>query len=53
MRSTSFNGMNRLRIDSESVEIENRDIVSGINAIWKRIACLDPNAKGAINRFAQ
>ena len=37
----------------EKVAIEYLLIVKGMSAIWKRMACIEPNSIGGISRFAQ
>jgi hypothetical protein len=52
MRIALFSGMKRSNTVPESDAIENRDIVRGSKAIWKRMANLEPYTNGGAIRFA-
>lgn len=49
--SARFNGTIVFTKESPRAEMEYLDIVRGINAIWKRIACIEPNSRGGIVTF--
>ena len=53
MRSALLRGTKRSRTDSESVAMEKRDMVSGIKAIWRRLACIKAKSRGGPMRLSQ
>lgn len=53
MATLLFSGRYRFNLLPDKHDMEYRDIVKGMRAIWKRIACLDPNRNGGMILLAQ
>ena len=53
IRSILFSGKNLSNKELDREDIVYRDMDKGKSAIWNRIACIDPNSRDGMIRFAQ